>query len=96
MQTKRQKSQNIQQLTIRIQLKRQPFIVDLCVRAKNLYNRAMYQVRQGLFSTGKWMHYTTLYHDLKQEPVYLALKEVSDSYIPQQVLRQVEQIWRSY
>jgi putative transposase len=28
--------------------------------------------------------------------VYLALKEISDSYLPQQVLRQIEQVWRSY
>jgi putative transposase len=28
--------------------------------------------------------------------VYLALKEISDSYLPQQVLLQIEQTWRSY
>jgi putative transposase len=33
---------------------------------------------------------------LKYEPAYLALKEISDSYLPMQVLRQVEQTWRSY
>jgi putative transposase len=70
--------------------------MDLCTRAKNLYNYATYQVRQEFFSTGKWLQYTTLYHQLKHEPVYLALKEISDSYLPQQVLRQVEQTWRSY
>ncbi|MHA2176387.1 MAG: hypothetical protein ACXABI_16310, partial [Candidatus Hodarchaeales archaeon] len=84
------------QLTIRIQQKSRPIFVDLCVRAKNLYNRATYQVRQTFFATGTWTQYTTLYHQLKQEPVYLALKEISDSYLPQQVLRQVEQVWRSY
>ncbi|MHA2215239.1 MAG: hypothetical protein ACXACY_04860 [Candidatus Hodarchaeales archaeon] len=77
-------------------MKSLPIFVDLCTRSKNLYNRATYQVRQEFFLTGKWLQYTTLYHKLKHEPVYLALKEISDSYLPQQVLRQVEQTWRSY
>ena len=84
------------QLTIRIQMKSRPIFLDLCTRAKNLYNYATYQVRQEFFITGKWLQYTTLYHQLKHEPAYLALKEISDSYLPQQVLRQVEQTWRSY
>jgi putative transposase len=33
---------------------------------------------------------------LKYESSYLALKEISDSYLPQQVLRQVDQNWGSY
>ncbi|PWI48758.1 hypothetical protein CEE45_05055 [Candidatus Heimdallarchaeota archaeon B3_Heim] len=92
----RAKKQTHPQLTIRIQMKSKPIFVDLCTRAKNLYNRATYQVRQEFFATGNWLQYTTLYHQLKHEPVYLALKEISDSYLPQQVLRQVEQTWRSY
>ena len=77
-------------------MKPRPIFVDLCTRAKNLYNYATYQVRQEFFDTGKWLQYTTLYHQIKHEPVYLALKEISDSYLPQQVLRQIEQNWRSY
>jgi putative transposase len=77
-------------------MKSRPIFVDLCTRAKNLYNYATYQVRQEFFDTGKWLQYTTLYHQIKHEPVYLALKEISDSYLPQQVLRQIEQNWRSY
>jgi len=84
------------QLTIRMQMKSRPIFVDLCTRSKNLYNSATYLVRQEFFATGKWLQYTTLYYQLKHEPVYLALKEISDSYLPQQVLRQVEQTWRSY
>jgi putative transposase len=92
----RTKKQIQPQLTIRIQMKSRPIFVDLCTRSKNLYNYATFQVRQEFFATGKWLQYTTLYHKIKQEPVYLALKEISDSYLPQQVLRQVEQTWRSY
>ena len=92
----RAKKQTKPQLTIRIQMKSRPIFVNLCTRAKNLYNYATYQVRQEFFVTGKWLQYTTLYHKLKHEPAYLALKEISDSYLPQQVLRQVEQAWRSY
>ena len=92
----RAKKQTKPQLTVRIQMKSRPIFIDLCTRAKNLYNYATYQVRQEFFVTGKWLQYTTLYHQLKHEPAYLALKEISDSYLPQQVLRQVEQVWRSY
>ena len=92
----RARKQTNPQLTIRMQLKSKPIFVDLCTRAKNLYNYATYQVRQEFFATGNWLQYTTLYHQLKHEHVYLALKEISDSYLPQQVLRQVEQNWRSY
>ena len=92
----RAKKQIQPQLTIRIQMKSRPIFMDLCTRAKNLYNYATYQVRQEFFTNGKWLQYTTLYHQLKHEPVYLVLKEISDSYLPQQVLRQVEQSWRSY
>ena len=92
----RGKKQKNPQLVIRMQMKSRPIFVDLCVRSKNLYNCATYLVRQELFKTGKWLQYTTLYHQLKNEEVYLALKEISDSYLPQQVLRQVEQNWRSY
>ena len=42
------------------------------------------------------LQYCNLYHQLKTEQVYLALKEITDSYIPQQVLRLVEQVWRSF
>ncbi len=84
------------QLAIRIQMKPRPIFTDLCACAKNLYNRATYVVRQTFFQTGKWVQYTTLYHRLKAEPVYLALKTLSDSYLPQQVLRPVEQTWRSF
>ncbi|MHA1977438.1 MAG: RNA-guided endonuclease InsQ/TnpB family protein [Candidatus Hodarchaeales archaeon] len=77
-------------------MKPRPIFIDLCTCAKNLYNRATYEVRQEFFQTGKWLQYTALYHRLKHEPVYLALKTISDSYLPQQVLRQIEQAWRSF
>ncbi len=92
----RAKKQTNPQLTIRMQMKSRPIFVDLCTRSKNLYNSATYLVRKEFFSTGKWLQYTTLYDQLKHEPVYLALKEISGSQVPQQVLRQVEQTWRSY
>jgi hypothetical protein len=92
----RAKKQINPQLTIRMQMKSRPIFVDLFPCSKNLYNRATYLVRQKFFTEGKWLQYATLYHQLKHEPVYLALKDISDSYLPQQVLLQVEQTWRSY
>ncbi len=78
------------QLAIRMQLKPRPIFTDLYTCSKNLYNRATYEVRQEFFNTGKWVQYTAQYHRLKHEPVYLALKHISDSYLPHQVLRQIE------
>ncbi len=92
----RSKNHTHPQLAIRIQMKPRPIFIDLCTCAKNLYNRATYIVRQAFFQTGKWVQYVSLYHQLKKEPVYLALKDLSDSYLPQQVLIQVEQVWRSF
>ncbi|MCK5346009.1 MAG: hypothetical protein KAR20_21510 [Candidatus Heimdallarchaeota archaeon] len=74
------------QLAIRMQMKPRPIFTDLCLCAKNLYNRETYEVRQEFFRTGKWVQYTALYHRLQHEPVYLALKDISDSYLPQQIL----------
>ncbi len=84
------------QLAIRMQMKPRPIFTELCTCAKNLYNRATYEVCQEFFRTGSWVQYTALYHRLKHEPVYLTLKAISDSYLPQQVLRQIEQTWRSF
>ncbi len=80
----------------RIQYPANQLFQDLCVCSKNLYNKAIYLVRQEFFNNEKWLQYTALYHQLKTKPVYLALKGLSDSYIPQQVLRLVEQAWRSF
>jgi putative transposase len=49
-----------------------------------------------LFDKGKWLQYTELYKQLKDKPVYLALKEIAGSQTPQQVLRQIEHTWRSF
>jgi putative transposase len=92
----RKKVTHKQYRAYRIQLKSTPYLEDLCIRAKNLFNAATYLVRQELFTTGNWLQYIALYQQLKAKPVYLALKELTDSYIPQQVLRQVEQVWGSY
>ena len=92
----RTKKNNKQLLTIRMQMKSRPIFVDLCTRAKNLYNSATYLVRQEFFATGNWLQYQALYRQLKDEPVYLALKEISHCHLPQQVLLQVEHNWKSY
>ncbi|MHA1972523.1 MAG: RNA-guided endonuclease InsQ/TnpB family protein [Candidatus Hodarchaeales archaeon] len=81
---------------VRIELKPTKQSRDWCVRAKNLYNVATYTVRQEFFKKKRWMQYTELYHTLKEHECYLALKDITDSYIPQQLLRQVEQVWRGY
>ena len=49
----RAKKQKNPLLTIRIQMKSRPIFIDLCIRSKNLYNRANYLVRMEMFDTGK-------------------------------------------
>ncbi|MHA2111821.1 MAG: RNA-guided endonuclease InsQ/TnpB family protein [Candidatus Hodarchaeales archaeon] len=92
----RAKKQKYPQMTIRMEMKTRPIFVDLCTRAKNLYNSATYLVRQEFFATGQWLQYSELYHQLKDQLVYLALKEISHCHLPQQVLWQVEKNWKSY
>ena len=50
-------------------------LIDLCVKAKNLYNATLYDVRQTFFETGKYKNFNATNRDfIKQNnPDYRAL-----------------------
>jgi putative transposase len=60
--------------------------------AKNLYNRALYEVRQAFIHRGEYIAFARLYHLLKQSEEYRALPRK----VSQLVLKQLDQNWRSF
>jgi putative transposase len=79
-------------LTEQIQLRKSIKVSELCHSAKNLYNAANYLVRQAFFKENHWIHYYELNTLLKISIPYRALP----SQTSQQVLRMLEQNWRSF
>lgn len=61
-------------------------------RAKNLFNRANYVLRQHFFSSGEIIPYTRLDKLMQKEEAYLALP----SKVSQQVLLRLSQAWKSW
>jgi putative transposase len=60
--------------------------------AKNLYNRALYEVRQAFIHQGEYIPFARLYHLLKESDEYRALPRK----VSQLVLKQLDQNWRSF
>ena len=60
--------------------------------AKNLYNKALYVVRQAFIHEDVYIPYTKLYHLLKTTEEYRALP----CKVSQLVLKQLDQNWRSF
>jgi putative transposase len=60
--------------------------------AKNLYNKALYEVRQAFIHQGEYIPFARLYHLLKQSEEYCALPRK----VSQLVLKQLDQNWRSF
>ena len=69
-------------------------LIDLCIKAKNLYNATLYDIRQTFFETGKYKNYNAVNKDfLKQNnPDYRAL----NSHIAQFVQRRVDANFKSF
>ena len=63
-----------------------------CHATNNLYNEGNYLVRQEFFKSGKWVHYTQLYHTLKPSPNYKNLP----AQTAQQTLKLLEQNWKAF
>jgi len=61
---------------------------SLCFKSKNLYNQALYRVRQHYFKTGKYLGYSKIQKELQDESAecYTQLK----SKVAQLVLKQVD------
>lgn len=69
-------------------------LIDLCIKAKNLYNATLYDVRQTFFETGKYKNFNTTNKDfIKQNnPDYRAL----NSHIAQFVQKRVDSNFKSF
>ena len=65
---------------------------QVSLAAKNLYNRANYNVRQGMILTGEFSNYYLLDKVLKTSPEYQALP----AKVSQQTLLNLEQNWRAF
>jgi len=84
------------ELVKKVQLKPSKLLNELCYLSKNLFNVANYEIRQFFFKTGNLIRYQKLYHQLKLNPAYRILHSVAGSHPPQQVLRQLDQAWKSF
>jgi putative transposase len=60
--------------------------------SKNLYNAALYEMRQAYIFEGKRIFYEDLYHLMKSHEAYKALP----AKVAQQVLRQLDKAWKAY
>jgi putative transposase len=60
--------------------------------AKNLYNKALYEVRQAFIHQGEYLPFAQVYHLLKGSEEYQSLPRK----VSQLVLKQLDQNWRSF
>ena len=67
-------------------------IKKLCHTAKNLFNEAIYNVRQYYFTEGEFLKYEKNYTLLKNSPNYKAL----NSNMAQQILKEVDGAFKSF
>ena len=69
-------------------------LIDLCIKAKNLYNATLYDIRQTFFKTGKYKNYNAVNKDFSKQnnPDYRAL----NSHIAQFIQRRVDSNFKSF
>lgn len=69
-------------------------LIDLCVKAKNLYNATLYDIRQTFFETGKYKNHNAVNKDFVREnnPDYRAL----NSHIAKFVQKRVDSNFKSF
>ena len=83
-------------LTIRQQAKLSKYeydtLLELCRYAKNLYNEALYNVRQYYFNESGYLNYEKNYHLLKNSDNYKML----NSNMAQQILKEVDGSFRAF
>ena len=67
----------------------------LCIKAKNLYNKALYLTRQSLFDEN-FQFADNFERQLRNDQEYPDYRNMLDMASAQQVLRQVTRTWKSY
>ena len=91
------KGENCMYLTVKQQVKhlsKEDYMTirKLCHTAKNLFNEAIYNVRQYYFTEGEFLKYEKNYTLLKNSPHYKAL----NSNMAQQILKEVDNSFKSF
>jgi len=84
--------QLVEQHCIGKQDSRYEIIDRVAFASKNLYNAALYEMRQSYIHTGRRIYYSDLYHLMKSHEAYQALP----AKVAQQVLRLLDKNWQSY
>lgn len=84
----------VEQHIISVNDKRYKDLDRICFLSKNLYNAALYEIKQEFLRTGKWIRYTSLDRKLKDEDNfdYRAISAASS----QQILMSLDKSLKSY
>lgn len=67
-------------------------IDDTAFASKNLYNAALYEIRQAFIFQHIWLRYENVYHRMKTHEVYRALP----TKVSQQVIKLLDKNWKAY
>lgn len=71
---------------------RYTLIDEAAFKSKNLYNAALYQMRQAFIHEGKYLSYETMDKQMQSHEAYRALP----AKVAQQVLRQLADAWKAF
>lgn len=88
--------QRVEQHIIKKSNRYYPMLDDFCFKSKNLYNHAMYIVRQEFISSGKWVRYQDLDKLLKLDSDYSDYRNMPTAQTAQQLLKIVDNVWKSF
>ena len=67
-----------------------------CFLSKNLYNAALYRLRQHFFATGKCLSYSVLAHDMLADPDYCALPRKVSQWVLRQACGDWGTFWKAH
>src|SRR5260370_12460589 len=67
-------------------------IDEAAFKSKNLYNAALYEIRQAFIHEGKYLNYTEMDKRMQSHEAYKALP----AKVAQKVLDQLDQAWQSF
>src|SRR5260370_2031041 len=70
---------------------RYTIIDEAAFKSKNLYNAALYEIRQAFIHEGKYLNYTEMDKRMQSHEAYKALP----AQVAQKVLDQLDQAWQS-
>ena len=84
--------QLVEQHCIRKSDPRYAIIDEAAFKSKNLYNAALYELRQAFIHEGKYLNYTEMDKRMQSTDAYKALP----AKVAQKVLDQLDQAWQSF